>query len=89
MSLYRVSFGAYSISVSLLTILAFIQPFQAVGVVMVVGGAARAGGDVRTNLLLDSGLICGPWPSPWAFWAASYSIGPPPWYSSACGATTL
>ncbi|WP_418710190.1 MATE family efflux transporter [Allofournierella sp.] len=56
MSLYRVSAEAYSISVSLLTILAFIQPFQAVGVVMVVG-VLRGGGDVRTNLLLDSGLM--------------------------------
>ena len=56
MSLYRVSAEAYSISVSLLTILAFIQPFQAVGVVMVVG-VLRGGGDVRPNLLLDSGLM--------------------------------
>lgn len=56
MSLYRVSAEAYGIAVSLLTILAFIQPFQAVGVVMVVG-VLRGGGDVRTNLLLDSGLM--------------------------------
>lgn len=56
MSLYKVSAEAYSISISLMTILAAIQPFQAVGVVMVVG-VLRGGGDVRTNLILDSGLM--------------------------------
>lgn len=56
MGLYKVSAEAYAISISLMTILAWIQPFQAVGVVMVVG-VLRGGGDVRTNLLLDSGLM--------------------------------
>ena len=56
MSLYNVSQQAHDTALILMTILAAIQPFQAVGTVMVVG-VLRGGGDVRTNLILDSGLL--------------------------------
>ena len=55
MSLYNVSQQAHDTALILMTILAAIQPFQAVGTVMVVG--VLRGGDVRTNLILDSGLL--------------------------------
>ena len=56
MSLYNVSAQAHDTALTLMTILAAMQPFQAAGTVMVVG-VLRGGGDVRTNLLLDSGLL--------------------------------
>ena len=56
MSLYNVSELAHATALTLMTILAALQPFQAVGTVMVVG-VLRGGGDVRTNLMLDSGLL--------------------------------
>ena len=56
MSLYNVSQLAHDTALTLMTILAAMQPFQAVGTVMVVG-VLRGGGDVRTNLILDSGLL--------------------------------
>ncbi len=58
LGLYNVSQLAHDTAVTMITILALMQPFQAVGCVMVVG-VLRGGGDVRTNLLLDSGLLWG------------------------------
>lgn len=55
LSMYNVSQLAKDTAFSMLTILALMQPFQSVGVVMIVG-VLRGGGDVRTNLILDSGL---------------------------------
>ena len=55
LSLYNVSQLAHDTAFAMMTILALMQPFQAVGCVMIVG-VLRGGGDVRTNLLLDSGL---------------------------------
>lgn len=55
LSLYNVSQLAHETAFAMMTILALMQPFQAVGCVMIVG-VLRGGGDVRTNLILDSGL---------------------------------
>ncbi|WP_395150570.1 MATE family efflux transporter [uncultured Allofournierella sp.] len=55
LGMYNVSQLAHDTAFAMLTILALMQPFQAVGCVMVVG-VLRGGGDVRSNLILDSGL---------------------------------
>ena len=53
MSLYNVSQQAHDTALILMTILAAIQPFQAVGTVMVVG-VLRGGGDVRAATIIDT-----------------------------------
>lgn len=55
LGLYNVSQLAHDTAAAMMTILAVMQPFQAVSCVMIIG-VLRGGGDVRTNLLLDSGL---------------------------------
>lgn len=56
LSLYNISDESYVLAIALLGILAALQPFQAVGAVMVVG-VLRGGGDVNTNFLLDCGTM--------------------------------
>ena len=58
LSMYNVSQLAYDTAFSMLGILALMQPFQAVSTVMIIG-VLRGGGDVRTNLILDSGFLWG------------------------------
>lgn len=56
LGMYNVSQLAHDTASIMLVILALMQPFQSVGTVMIVG-VLRGGGDVRTNLILDSGLL--------------------------------
>ncbi len=56
LGLYNVSLEAHNAAVAMMTILALMQPFQAISCVVTLG-VLRGGGDVRTNLILDGGLL--------------------------------